>query len=581
MNAEQPKSRALSVGVRLSLAFALVLAMMLVLAVASISRVNAIEGSLNTVSEDNNVKQRYAINFRGSVHDRAIALRDLTLVNDNEVNDTLAQIAKLDNDYQQSAKPLDAIFAGEQGKQIRAEERSDLQRIKAIEARAMPLAAKVVEARNAGNLDEARNIMLTQAKPAFTEWLGAINKFIDLQESMSQAESTKARSMARGFQTFMLTLLAVALVVGAALATLITRSIRRSLGAEPDEVKELALAVDRGELYHHVALRKNDGGDRQSIMAALAEMNGNLRATVTEVRDAAADVATISAQIAAGNSDLSARTEDQAASLEETASAMEELTSTVKQNDANARQANQLARNASEIAKQGGAIVSDVVDTMASINDSSRKIVDIIGVIDGIAFQTNILALNAAVEAARAGEQGRGFAVVATEVRNLAQRSSAAAKEVKQLIDNSVDKVEAGTRLVEQAGSTMEQIVSSVQHVTDVMGEISAASHEQSLGIEEVHKAIALMDQVTQHNAALVEQASAAVATLQDQAVNLNHAVGVFQLEAPSATPGQAHEVLRVAMPTIANVLPLRAVAGGKTDALPAARDTTSERAYG
>jgi methyl-accepting chemotaxis protein len=277
------------------------------------------------------------------------------------------------------------------------------------------------------------------------------------------------------------------------------------------------------------------GGRRQSIMAALAEMSGNLRNTVSDVRDAAAGVATISAQIAAGNSDLSARTEDQAASLEETASAMEQLTATVKQNDGHAREANQLARNASDIAKQGGAIVEEVVDTMAAINTSSRKIVDIIGVIDGIAFQTNILALNAAVEAARAGEQGRGFAVVATEVRNLAQRSAAAAKEVKQLIDASVNNVETGTRLVERAGETMEQIVASVQQVTDVMGEISAASHEQSLGIEEVNKAIALMDQVTQHNAALVEEATAAVATLQEQAVSLNQAVGVFQLEAPDA----------------------------------------------
>ncbi|KAF1046790.1 MAG: Methyl-accepting chemotaxis protein II [Herbaspirillum frisingense] len=572
MNAVSDKRASLSVAARLTLSFALVLAMMLVLTVVSISKVNSIEGSLTTVSEDNNVKQRYAINFRGSVHDRAIALRDLTLVSDAEVKDVVALINKLDSDYQQSAKPLDAIFSGERGKQIRSEERADLEQIKSIEARAMPLAANIIAARNAGDIDGARQMMLTQVKPAFTDWLASINKFIDLQESMSQAESAKARAVAHGFQAFMLVLLAASLVAGAVLAMLITRSIRRALGAEPDQVKELALAVDRGELYHDVALRKNDGGDRQSIMATLAEMSGNLRATVTEVRDAAADVATISAQIAAGNTDLSARTEDQAASLEETASAMEQLTATVKQNDANARQANQLAHNASDIAKQGGAIVGEVVHTMAAINDSSRKIVDIISVIDGIAFQTNILALNAAVEAARAGEQGRGFAVVATEVRSLAQRSSAAAKEVKQLIDTSVENVETGTKLVEQAGNTMEDIVKSVQHVTDVMGEISAASHEQSLGIEEVHKAIALMDQVTQHNAALVEQATAAVAALQDQAVNLNHAVGVFQLEAPSAA--QAAQTAPAA-----NVLPLRTV---EVNPAPALRLTAKrERAYG
>ncbi|RAM62989.1 chemotaxis protein [Herbaspirillum rubrisubalbicans] len=530
MNPLTPKRRSLSVAARLALSFALVLAMMLVLTVVSISKVNAIEGSLTRVSEDNSVKQRYAINFRGSVHDRAIALRDLTLVGEPEVKDVVALIDKLDADYQQSAKPLDHIFAT---MQVNAEERASLERIKAIEARTMPLAAKTIAARQAGDLDGARQLLLTQVKPAFVEWLAAINHLIDLEEHMSQAESAKARSNAHGFQAFMLVLLGVALVAGVVLATLITRAIRGALGAEPDEVKEVALAVDRGELYHAVALPAGGAGQRQSIMAVLSEMSGNLRGTVTRVRDAAAGVATISAQIAAGNSDLSARTEDQASSLQETASAMEQLTATVKQNDGHARQANQLAHNASEIARQGGAIVDQVVDTMSAINTSSRKIVDIIGVIDGIAFQTNILALNAAVEAARAGEQGRGFAVVATEVRNLAQRSAAAAKEVKQLIEASVGNVDSGTRLVERAGQTMEQIVASVQQVTDVMGEISAASHEQSLGIEEVNKAIALMDQVTQHNAALVEQASAAVATLQEQAVSLNQAVGVFQLEAP------------------------------------------------
>jgi len=525
---------AISVAARLGISFAIVLAMMVALTALSIMKVNAIEGSLSTISDDNNVKQRYAINFRGSVHDRAIALRDLTLVGDAEVKDVIGLISKLDNDYQQSAQPLDAIFSGEKGKNIRAEERTDLAAIKAIEARTMPLVQRVIAARTSGDIDGARQIMLQQGKPAFVEWLASINKFIDLQEQMTQAESAHARSLAHGFQALMLVLLAIAMATGVVLATLITRHIRRALGAEPAQVKELAFAVDRGELYHAIEQDKDLGKGRESIMAALSEMSSNLRRTVTEVRDAASDVTEISAQIAEGNRDLAARTEDQAASLEETASAMEQLTSTVKQNDDNAKQANQLARNASAIAIQGGAIVGQVVHTMDSINTSSRKIVDIIGVIDGIAFQTNILALNAAVEAARAGEQGRGFAVVATEVRSLAQRSSAAAKEIKSLIDDSVEKVDTGAKLVGQAGETMEQIVASVKHVTDVVGEISAASHEQSIGIEEVHRAIALMDQVTQQNAALVEQASAAVGTLQDQAGRLNQAVGVFSLEDPA-----------------------------------------------
>jgi len=330
----------------------------------------------------------------------------------------------------------------------------------------------------------------------------------------------------------MLTVLLIALIAGIVLATLITRSIRSALGAEPAEVKALALAVDRGELYHTIPATAKSS--EHSIMSVLSAMSGNLRNTVSAVRDAAAGVTEMSAQIAEGNRDLAARTVDQAASLEETATAMEQLTSAVKQNDANAKQANALALNASNIAVQGGAIVNDVVQTMDSINTSSRRIVDIISVIDGIAFQTNILALNAAVEAARAGEQGRGFAVVATEVRNLAQRSSAAAKEIKNLIDDSVEKVDLGTTLVQQAGSTMEQIVNSVKQVTDVVGDISTASHEQSIGIEEVHRAINLMDQVTQQNAALVEQATAAVGSLQEQAHSLNVAVGVFRLEDPA-----------------------------------------------
>src|SRR5450830_399968 len=560
--------RATSVATRLGISFAIVLAMMVALTVLSIMKVNAIEGSLSKISDDNNVKQRYAINFRGSVHDRAIALRDLTLVDDAEVKQVTTQIGKLENDYRASAVPLDAIFDGRQGQQIGSEERSELQAIKAIEARAMPLAQQIIASRNAGDIEGARQIMLQQVRPAFVAWLAAINKFIDLQEQMSQTESAHARSVAHGFQALMLALLIAAMVAGVILASLITRYIRRALGAEPDEVKQLALAVDHGELYHTVDRR----GGNDSIMAVLADMSGNLRRTVSEVRDAAAGVTDISGQIAQGNRDLAARTEDQAASLEETASAMEQLTATVKQNDEHARHAKQLAVNASAIAVQGGDIVADVVKTMEAINTSSRKIVDIIGVIDGIAFQTNILALNAAVEAARAGEQGRGFAVVATEVRSLAQRSSAAAKEIKVLIDDSVEKVDTGTKLVGQAGDTMTQIVSSVNEVTAVVGEISAASHEQSIGIEEVHRAIALMDQVTQQNAALVEQAGVAVGTLQDQAASLEQAVGVFSLEDPA----------NVTPPASSNVLPLRAnltvVAVSPVKQLPQLTATAAQR---
>jgi methyl-accepting chemotaxis protein len=271
------------------------------------------------------------------------------------------------------------------------------------------------------------------------------------------------------------------------------------------------------------------------------------------VRTGTDTITVASREIASGNADLSARTETQASSLEETASSMEELTSTVKQNADNARQANQLAVSASSVAEQGGKVVAQVVDTMGSIKDSSRKIVDIIGVIDGIAFQTNILALNAAVEAARAGEQGRGFAVVASEVRNLAQRSAGAAKEIKGLIGDSVDKVDAGSRLVDEAGQTMGLIVTSIRQVADIMGEITAATQEQSHGIEEVNQAIAQMDQMTQQNAALVEEAAAAAESMQDQAQKLADAVSIFKLDGESAAqagmPVPAPVVKAVARP--------------------------------
>jgi methyl-accepting chemotaxis protein len=296
------------------------------------------------------------------------------------------------------------------------------------------------------------------------------------------------------------------------------------------DVLRVANALSKGDLTQTIA--KDYPGTFGEVKAGVNGTVENLKALVEQIKEAVDAINTASKEIAQGNTDLSQRTEEQASSLEETASSMEELTSTVKQNAENARQANQLAIGASDVAGRGGEVVGQVVDTMSSINDSSRKIVDIISVIDGIAFQTNILALNAAVEAARAGEQGRGFAVVAGEVRNLAQRSAAAAKEIKQLINDSVDKVENGAKLVEQAGTTMEEIVTSIKRVTDIMAEISAASAEQSTGIEQVNQAVTQMDEVTQQNAALVEQAAAAAESLEEQAQNLAESVAVFKLDA-------------------------------------------------
>ncbi|KQX01318.1 chemotaxis protein [Massilia sp. Root418] len=318
-----------------------------------------------------------------------------------------------------------------------------------------------------------------------------------------------------------------AVLVGGGIAIWLARNVMHQLGGEPDYAAKTAHRIASGDFSANI---ETAPGDKRSLLYEIKRIQDHLAAMVQQIRAGTDTIALASQEIASGNLDLSNRTEEQAGSLGRTASSMNQITATVKQNADNARQANGLAASASEVAIKGGDVVDEVVKTMSSINDSSRKIVDIIGVIDGIAFQTNILALNAAVEAARAGEQGRGFAVVASEVRNLAQRSAAAAREIKGLIDDSVQKVDTGSRLVDQAGTTMQEIVNSVKRVTDIMAEISHASQEQTAGIEQVNIAIGQMDQVTQQNAALVEQAAAAAASMQDESANLAQVVSRFKL---------------------------------------------------
>jgi methyl-accepting chemotaxis protein len=361
------------------------------------------------------------------------------------------------------------------------------------------------------------------------------NKLDEVLEELSkQKEARAAQAHVEAEQLYdssratMVLLVILSTFSGILLGVLITRSLKRQLGGEPNYAAGVAASIAAGDLTVRIDLRPKD---QTSMLYAMREMRDSLANIVSQVRTGTDTITTASGQIAAGNLDLSSRTEEQASALEETASSMEEITATVKQNADNSRQANELAVSASGIALRGGAVVSQVVDTMGSITESSRKIVDIIGVIDGIAFQTNILALNAAVEAARAGEQGRGFAVVASEVRSLAQRSASAAKEIKQLIGDSVDKVDTGSRLVEQAGTTMKEVVESIQQVTDLMADITAAGREQSAGIEQVNQAITQMDEVTQQNAALVEEAAAASQSLQDQATHLSEIVSVFKLD--------------------------------------------------
>jgi methyl-accepting chemotaxis protein-1 (serine sensor receptor) len=449
-----------------------------------------------------------------------------------------ADVAQLLEVVERNKKVLDDQWAAYLSTYLTPEEKELAdklaeQRQKFVEGAVQP----AVAALKAQDKERASQIVHGTMNALFQPVRKSVDDLIQLQLNEAQRIDQRSQTMYGMVRIVCLGGMAFGLVLAGVIGAALVRGIVRPL----EEAVRIAGAVAGGDLTQHIDVRSNDETGR--LMRALKDMNDGLVKIVGQVRGGTDTIATASGQIAAGNLDLSSRTEQQAAALEQTASSMDELTSTVKQNADNARQANALAVSASEVAGKGGAVVEQVVDTMRAIDASSTKIADIIGVIDGIAFQTNILALNAAVEAARAGEQGRGFAVVAGEVRNLAQRSAAAAKEIKALIDDSVLKVHHGSELVDQAGTTMAEIVNSVSRVTDIMAEITAASQEQTAGIEQVNRAIVQMDQATQQNAALVEEASAAAQALQEEATTLARAVGTFRLSAQAAARGPAAAV--------------------------------------
>jgi len=528
----------MKVGQRLGLGFSLVLLLLVAVTVTGIMRMAQIQDRLDHVVSVNNVVTRLVVDMRNNVNERLSSLRTLTLMTTtDEMEPELERFKAQTGKYDELKKKLSAKFAIDSSPQ----EKALMSQIDTAEAAAMPAIAKASELYLANKAEDATRVMIKEVRPVQKKWMEGLDQLAsmeDKQNAQSQVDAGVAFANARNF---MLILLAVAVAIGIAAAVAITRSLLRQLGAEPGYTAKIATSIAHGDLAIAIDTRHAVAG---SLLVEMKNMRGSLVDIVGQVRAGTETIGTASREIAAGNIDLSSRTEMQASSLEKTASAMEELTSTVKQNADNAREANMLAASASEVARKGGEVVSQVVDTMGSINTSANKIVDIIGVIDGIAFQTNILALNAAVEAARAGEQGRGFAVVASEVRNLAQRSAAAAKEIKTLIGDSVEKVERGSKLVGQAGVTMDEVVASVKRVTDIMSEIANASQEQSAGIEQVNLSIIEMDGMTQQNAALVEQAAAAAQSLQDQAGELQRVVSVFRLvegedayQAPAAAP--------------------------------------------
>jgi len=453
------------------------------------------------------------------------AVRSVLLASNEKDRDAaIASITRTRGDLHANLDKARGLFFSEQGKRSFAELDRGVQEYET-------LVEEVTRRAQADGLQQERaavDYLLLTVAPKANELDTRMTDLTRIKERNAEEAAQDASALYESSRAMMLMLVLGSAAFGVGLGVVITRSLTRQLGGEPAYASDIAGRIAAGDLSVDVALRQ---GDKSSLLFAMKTMRDSLAQIVGEVRNGTDAIASASRQIASGNLDLSSRTEEQASSLEETASSMEELTSTVQQNADNARQANGLATSASEVAERGGAVVAQVVDTMASINDSSKKIVDIIGVIDGIAFQTNILALNAAVEAARAGEQGRGFGVVASEVRTLAQRSAAAAKEIKLLIDDSVAKVESGATLVNRAGATMDEIVDSVRRVTGIMGEISSASLEQTSGIEQINVAISQMDQVTQQNASLVEEAAAAAESLQDQAGKLAELVSVFKLD--------------------------------------------------
>ena len=520
----------MKVATRLGIGFALVSVLLVMVTALGISRMVKIQANMEEITRVNNVQSKLASTMYLTITERALALRNLILLsedNEAEIQKEVKRIADQAKTYADAEEKLGRMFASLSG--TSSDEKMLLTQIREQASLSAPFITKAMDLTVARKKEEAYKLLRFEFRPVQRKWWDLLDDLIALEEKQSdQAVEEAERSYAEARNT-MLGLGALALLTSIIAAFLITRGLVKQLGGEPEYAVEIAGKIANGDLTVTIETKN---GDTSSLLFAMKVMRDSLVKIVSQVRSGTETIASASSQIASGNMDLSSRTEQQASSLEETASSMEELTSTVKQNADNARQANGLAASASEVALKGGTVVSQVVATMGSINQSSKKIVDIIGVIDGIAFQTNILALNAAVEAARAGEQGRGFAVVAAEVRNLAQRSAAAAKEIKALIVDSVEKVGTGARLVDQAGATMNEIVDSVKRVTDIMSEITAASQEQTSGIEQINQAISQMDQVTQQNSSLVEEAAAAAEALQEQAGNLSQIVSIFKLDA-------------------------------------------------
>ncbi|MBV8667097.1 MAG: HAMP domain-containing protein [Burkholderiaceae bacterium] len=519
----------LKIGKRLAVGFGMLVAMTALLAIVAVQSLSALYETTRVIVEIRAPQDKIVRGILLQINENGLAMRNIPLAAGNR-----EAVDKEIETVRAGERDVDAAFADLHDRLSSEKGKASYQEIMDLRAKFQAGEKAFLDAAASGASAADTTGLLANLRGDEQNYASRIKKFIEGGEVLNKKSAADALEQYQAKRLLVVALTAVVVVVAVFWAYWIGRSITRPI----NYAVRVAKTVASGDLTSRIEVQSSD--EVGELMESLKQMNDGLSRIVREVRNGTESIASASGEIAAGNMDLSARTERQAGSLEETASAMEELTSTVNENADNARQANQLAQGTSNIAADGGRVVSDVMITMAAINESSRKIVDIISVIDGIAFQTNILALNAAVEAARAGEQGRGFAVVAAEVRNLAQRSATAAKEIKALIVDSVDKVDAGDRLVTEAGATMEQIVKSVKQVTDIMAEITEASREQSAGLDQINNAVAEMDNTTQQNAALVEQAAAAASSMREQAANLLSLVGTFKLGNELATGVQA-----------------------------------------
>jgi methyl-accepting chemotaxis protein len=519
-----------SIGKRLAIVLGAILALFLATSVAAVLKLQQLSQEIDTMIQDNVKTERAGSDWLRHTTSGVQRAAAIAKSSDSSLIDYFAPATA------KSIKDTNELQKFIEGKLVKPEEKALLEKVGSLRKAYLASREEVSKLKLTGDLAGANRAFDNQFQPTSVSYIAGVQQVVDMQREELDAAAARANDLRAQTSTLLIVCSAVSLVAGALLAWMLARSIVLPLRSAETIAQSIADMDLTGAAQSRYA--KDETGH---LLRALDLMRSALQGSLSQVHGVVMNVSTASTQIATGNQDLSSRTEEQASSLEQTAASIEELTSTVKQNADNARQANQLATSASEVAVRGGSVVFQVVETMGSINASSKKIVDIISVIDGIAFQTNILALNAAVEAARAGDQGRGFAVVASEVRSLAQRSAAAAKEIKTLIGDSVEKVEEGSRQVADAGRTMEEIVGSVKRVTDIMGEISAASQEQTSGIEQINQAITQMDQATQQNAALVEEASAAAQSLQEQAGSLSQIVGQFKLEQGHSAPALGH----------------------------------------